>query len=126
MTKIQCELCNRVDTLQIINKGRYLRVRHYTNGNWVYHRNSETWVNSELSKQNLSVNQLVARLMTSKDDVLTRSLTSKIENLNSSSNNENTRAGRLVWLGHWLYEPKVAGSSPARPIFTQFIWLFAA
>ena len=24
-------------------------------------------------------------------------------------------AGRLAWLGRWLYEPKVAGSSPARP-----------
>jgi intergrase/recombinase len=27
------------------------------------------------------------------------------------------RADRLAWLGHWLYEPKVAGSSPARPTF---------
>ena len=24
-------------------------------------------------------------------------------------------AGRLAWLGRWLYEPKVAGPSPARP-----------
>ena len=30
------------------------------------------------------------------------------------------RAGRLAWLGHWLYEPKVAGSSPARPISHRF------
>ena len=35
--------------------------------------------------------------------------------LNSTSITENGRAGRLAWLGHWLYEPKVAGSSPARP-----------
>jgi hypothetical protein len=31
-----------------------------------------------------------------------------------------TRAGRLAWLGHWLYEPKVAGSSPARPTIQLF------
>ena len=30
------------------------------------------------------------------------------------------RAGRLAWLGHWLYEPKVAGSSPARPTILGF------
>ena len=29
-------------------------------------------------------------------------------------------AGRLAWLGRWLYEPKVAGSSPARPTFLLF------
>ena len=41
------------------------------------------------------------------------------ENLNlrlySENKRENVRAGRLAWLGHWLYEPKVAGSSPVRP-----------
>ena len=41
------------------------------------------------------------------------------ENLNlrlyDENKRENVRAGRLAWLGHWLYEPKVAGSSPARP-----------
>ena len=41
------------------------------------------------------------------------------ENLNlrlyGENKRENVRAGRLAWLGHWLYEPKVAGSSPARP-----------
>ena len=31
-------------------------------------------------------------------------------------------AGRLAWLGRWLYEPKVAGSSPARPT----IWRYCA
>ena len=35
--------------------------------------------------------------------------------LNKVSDGENIRAGRLAWYGHWLYEPKVAGSSPARP-----------
>jgi hypothetical protein len=25
------------------------------------------------------------------------------------------RADRLAWLGRWLYTPKVAGSTPARP-----------
>ena len=61
----------------------------------------------------------------------------KIGTLNQSQNNQSThdktyhiwliffiahaphiktkRAGRLAWYGHWLYEPKVAGSSPARP-----------
>jgi hypothetical protein len=29
-------------------------------------------------------------------------------------------AGRLAWLGRWLYEPKVAGSSPARPTIIIF------
>ncbi len=29
-------------------------------------------------------------------------------------------AGRLAWLGRWLYEPKVAGSSPARPTIYHF------
>jgi hypothetical protein len=38
--------------------------------------------------------------------------------------NENTRAGRLAWLGHWLYEPKVAGSSPARPTTKTVFHLF--
>jgi hypothetical protein len=42
-----------------------------------------------------------------------------LENLNLGSFPENRqggmRAGRLAWLGHWLYEPKVAGSSPVRP-----------
>ena len=44
------------------------------------------------------------------------------ENLNSrlysENKRENVRAGRLAWLGHWLYEPKVAGSSPVRPTTT--------
>ncbi len=29
-------------------------------------------------------------------------------------------AGRLAWLGRWLYEPKVAGPSPARPTSITF------
>ena len=36
-------------------------------------------------------------------------------NLNQALEHQNVRAGRLAWLGRWLYEPKVAGSSPARP-----------
>ena len=36
--------------------------------------------------------------------------------LNQAQDKQNMRAGRLAWLGRWLYEPKVAGSSPARPI----------
>ena len=31
------------------------------------------------------------------------------------------RAGRLAWLGRWLYEPKVAGSSPVRPTNSKTI-----
>ena len=46
-----------------------------------------------------------------------------LENLNLGSVPENRqdeiRAGRLAWLGHWLYEPKVAGSSPVRPTTHQ-------
>ena len=46
------------------------------------------------------------------------------ENLNlrlySENKRENVRAGRLAWLGHWLYEPKVAGSSPVRPTTPTF------
>jgi hypothetical protein len=30
-------------------------------------------------------------------------------------------AGRLAWLGRWLYEPKVAGPSPARPTIKLFV-----
>jgi hypothetical protein len=45
-----------------------------------------------------------------------------------SLSNGNMWAGRLAWLGRWLYEPKVAGSSPARPtnqisLFNQTIGL---
>jgi hypothetical protein len=43
------------------------------------------------------------------------------ENLNLTlfreDKEEQKRAGRLAWLGHWLYEPKVAGSSPVRPTY---------
>jgi hypothetical protein len=35
--------------------------------------------------------------------------------LNQAEEYKNEGAGRLAWLGRWLYEPKVAGSSPARP-----------
>jgi hypothetical protein len=35
--------------------------------------------------------------------------------LNQAEEYKNAGAGRLAWLGRWLYEPKVAGSSPARP-----------
>src|SRR5208283_4861546 len=39
----------------------------------------------------------------------------KPNSLNQASEYQTVRAGRLAWLGRWLYEPKVAGSSPARP-----------
>ena len=35
--------------------------------------------------------------------------------LNQALDKQIVRAGRLAWLGRWLYTPKVAGSSPARP-----------
>ncbi len=35
--------------------------------------------------------------------------------LNQAEEYQTEGAGRLAWLGRWLYEPKVAGSSPARP-----------
>ena len=35
--------------------------------------------------------------------------------LNQAAYKQTAGAGRLAWLGRWLYEPKVAGSSPARP-----------
>ena len=42
-----------------------------------------------------------------------------IRDLKSASVDQKVGAGRLAWLGHWLYEPKVAGSSPVRPTCFQ-------
>jgi hypothetical protein len=39
----------------------------------------------------------------------------EVKDFKSAPVDQKVGAGRLAWLGHWLYEPKVAGSSPVRP-----------
>ena len=104
-----CELCNKKGLLQIISKS-YVRVRHYSHldpiskkPQFIYHRQSLEY----LAKNQSLINGLVGQSLdqASHDQKL----------FNYPSEHENKRAGRLAWYGHWLYEPKVAGSSPARP-----------
>ena len=60
-----------------------------------YHKLLKIQVNSHFKKQNSNINQC------------------------SPFIKHPMWAGRLAWLGRWLYEPKVAGPSPARP--TSFL-----
>ena len=109
--KIRCEVCGNIGYLQHIGKN-YYRVRHYVSSisgkpKFEYHKQSLEYTESILKQNNPSPIDL------SGQDTIDPNL------LNKGSITENQGAGRLAWLGHWLYEPKVAGSSPVRPTTEQ-------
>ena len=101
--KIVCQVCGTEGYLQHIGKN-YYRIRHYTGFKnskpvFEYHR--------------LSVEYAENILNASIDHTGQNNIDPKILKSNPVDELEEGRSSSLV--GRWLYEPKVAGSSPARP-----------
>jgi hypothetical protein len=103
--RIACEMCSKVGYLQHIGKS-YYRVRHYERLDpksrkpiFTYHQQSLEYIRSKIDQSNIDPNRVFIDPKTLKSV--------------SVSQIEKGRSSSLV--GRWLYEPKVAGSSPARP-----------
>ena len=92
--KVECPVCHMQGILEKRgNSERVLHYKGYSNGKRIY------------EKHTINGNKSLG-----------------IKTLKNSFSKENSRVGRLAWLGHWLYEPKVAGSSPARPTIVCFVF----
>jgi hypothetical protein len=99
--RILCEVCGKVGYLQHIGKN-YYRVRHYERLDpkskkpvFSYHQQSLEYINSKIDQTGQCL------------------IDPKRLKLDSVVESEEGRSSSLV--GRWLYEPKVAGPSPARP-----------
>ena len=132
MVKIECMVCHREGTLQKLSIN-YYRVKHYREmkdgkPQFDYHQQTKEYAEQQLALKGATIikrrskqskKQLKGRIDLEIDpekkniDLETNNV--DLEKAKNCSINQNKRAGRLAWLGHWLYEPKVAGSSPARP-----------
>jgi hypothetical protein len=99
--RIVCEMCAKVGYLQHTGKN-YYRIRHYERLDsrskkpvFTYHQQSLDYFKRKIDQ-------------TGQDNI-----DPKILKFNPVHEIEKGRSSSLV--GRWLYEPKVAGSSPARP-----------
>ena len=115
--KGKCLICGIVGYIQILNKGKYARVRHYdrmldNKPQFHYHQITIEQANEILTMdREIQTHRPIP--MTHTNDQ--KAITNDSERKELALKSKNNWAGRLAWLGHWLYEPKVAGSSPARP-----------
>ncbi len=121
MPSVTCVKCNRKGSLlkkSTKSKGHtyeYWYVEHWTGTKrgWCYIGKGE------------SLPQSYKNVLKSDTQIDTQTYTQTyrdLENLNLASNSQNKKESKMgrssSMVGHWLYEPKVAGSSPARPTKT--------
>ena len=103
--KIVCQVCGIEGYLQHITEN-YYRVRHYVKLDskskkpvFTYHKQSVDYIRTKIDPNTDPTGQV--------------SIDPKVLKSGSVLQNKEGRSSSLV--GRWLYEPKVAGSSPARP-----------
>ena len=120
-----CEQCGIKGMLQLyLNNSlriTYARVRHYQgtiNGKlqFKYCKQDSDYINRILLNLNIQPSKIESKT----NNQLTKSIDQNIDNIDPNLNNlayssENKMGRSSSLVGHWLYEPKVAGSSPARP-----------